>query len=494
MERIVNASLLLSLTCLTIHAAESPLITSSFPSALSSTDATELIVRGEHLQDVTGMWASFPMIIESLGATDANTARFRIATDAPKSGIGLIRLLSPNGVSNLLPLMVDDLPSIAATGTNRTVASAQLISIPTAVDGFCEARQSDFYQLTLQSGQRLEIDLVAARSGSQLDALLRLLDPHGRELAYCDDGPDSPDPRISYLAPADGPCLIEVRDTRYDGGSRHRYRLRASSSSLAPIQFLSLKSNPTAQPPLQLETEPNDDRSKASTVALPAVVTGAFNHAGDQDYFSFAAEKGARWVIRGRTRSLGSPCDLGLELLKPDGGHLADAAVGTINEGTITNTFSEAGTYYLRVEELNRFAGPDLHYQIGFELLPPGFELKVETDRLQASPGGEAKIKVSALRRGYDGSIELTWSPALPDFAPHTIAEKEGSSEWTIAWPKSLRPGQWFNVRLRGQAKIGEATFITEASTLPALEKLFPVLLYQPMEFDGLMTLAVTQP
>jgi hypothetical protein len=42
-----------------------------------------------------------------------------------------------------------------------------------------------------------------------------------------------------------------------------------------------------------------------------------------------------------------------------------------------------------------------------------------------------------------------------------------------------------------GQAKVGEDEVATTASTMPALRRLFPRMLYPPEELDGVLALGV---
>src|SRR5207245_995098 len=110
--------------------------------------------------------------------------------------------------------------------------------------------------------------------------------------------------------------------------------------------------------PTFVETEPNDSTNTVNSVTIPIAINGRFEKDRDRDFFQFEAWKDQRLAIRGRTRSLGSPCDLFLQLQKADGSKLAEANVTGASEGALTNTFAAAGTYRLLVEELTRRGGP----------------------------------------------------------------------------------------------------------------------------------------
>ena len=108
------------------------------------------------------MWTSFPAKWESLGE-----GRFRITADAPL-GFGALRAFGSNGVSNLSFIALDDLPTIAETKTNKTRATAQSVDVGAAVDGRCEELSYDWFQFRANKGQRMSVEIVAARLGSKI--------------------------------------------------------------------------------------------------------------------------------------------------------------------------------------------------------------------------------------------------------------------------------------------------------------------------------------
>jgi len=61
------------------------------------------------------------------------------------SAIGAVRMATTNGISNLHLVMIDDLPGVAESRTNKTIASAQELKLPVAVDGNCEELSFDYY-------------------------------------------------------------------------------------------------------------------------------------------------------------------------------------------------------------------------------------------------------------------------------------------------------------------------------------------------------------
>jgi hypothetical protein len=522
----------------------------AIPSAVAPGKTTVITLFGDNLNNATELWTSFPSKVIRVATTNAGESgksTFQIVV--PKNvpvGIGAVRLATTNGVSNLALLMIDDLPGVTSHGTNRTMATAQELKWPVAVDANCEELNFNYYRLMAKKGQRLSVEVAANRLGSPLDPVVRLLDAAGKELAYCDDDPGlGSDPRFGFTIPSSGQYLLEVRDVGYQGGPKHCYRLRIGDFPLTSVPFplgiergkqaavsfagRDLRGSRTqtikvptncsdgqtnvsvqfargkgsssvtllcSDLPELTETEPNDLPDEVTKISAPSAINGRFEKSRDRDCFEFHAAKDERLIFSGRTRSLGSPCDLSFRLLKPDGTQIAEADISGANEGTLTNTFKEAGIYRLFVEELNRQGGPDLAYRVEIRPFQTGFTLSVETERVVASPGGTFEIKVTAARRQYDGPFTLSLEGLGDDVAleNNVIAEKKNDTTLKVKLPERFSPGQMARFRIHGEAKIDENEFSAPASTMPALRKLFPLLRYPPADLDGWIALGVRSP
>src|SRR5262249_44744109 len=153
------------------------------PAAVISGHAVTVELRGEHLSGIAQVWTSFPARVQPVAPPDDGaTNRPRFVIEAARGwpvGIGALRVITTNGVSNVLLLMVDDLPSMNETSTNHTMASAQELTLPAAVDGAGDALLSDFFKFTARKGQTISVEAVAQRIGSAMDPIVRLLDANG---------------------------------------------------------------------------------------------------------------------------------------------------------------------------------------------------------------------------------------------------------------------------------------------------------------------------
>ena len=460
---------------------------------------------GDGLGFARTLWASFPaetrLDPQTKPRSDRATFLVTVPPDGP-TGIGVVRLGSSNRFSGPVLVLVDALPSVPSAGGHRTLATAQRVNLPVAVDGACAELGSDFFVFAARAGQRVSVDVVAQRLGSALDPWLRLLDARGRELAFNEDSPGAgADARLSHLVPADGDYVIQLRDSRYQGGAAHRYRLRLGDFPLAPLPFLhdAARFPPADEHGLkpQHESEPNDSAEIATRLELPALISGNFQKPGDSDFFQFTLAKPGRWLVLGRTRSRGYACDLLLTLLDGKGGTIATSQPTGADEGIITNAFTKAGSYRLRVEELSRLGGPELSYQVALQPYT-GFALSVDADKFEAPSGGSLKLKVTCARRDFDGAITLALTGDAREFSVtnHIIAAKKTETTLRVTVPATLAPGTLLHFQIHGiaKAKDGDTAMSAAAQTLGALHKALPNLPHPPAALDGTIALGVLPP
>ena len=404
--------------CWSNQVAAAPNVTQIWPLAVMPGQSTEVTCHGTELAGVNTVWTSFPARIEVLPnaeGVDANvqvSLRITLPNDSPAS-VGALRLTTPTGVSPLRLFLVDDLHSVRDEGNNHQPESPQKLSLPAAVDGQCDAILADYYTISAAASQALSVDVFAQRIGSQLDPIIRLLTTDGVELAHGDDSPGcGADCRLRHEFAEDGQYVVEVRDVRHQGGDQHSYRLRLGDFPLATVAFpmggrvgsvaTFQVAGPAAAdvPPLHLlmpdqpnrfvslrlrnsdgqgsgfvtvvsgdlpeftESEANDSLDAATAVTLPGVLNGRLEQPEDKDYYKFEGRKGERWMIRGVTRTLGSPADLYIELFRADGDRLANVDDVGKEEGLLDFTFPEDGTYTLRVEDLHRSGSPAHAYRV----------------------------------------------------------------------------------------------------------------------------------
>ena len=323
-------------------------------------------------------------------------------------------MATSTGVSPLRLMLLDDLPTVRATATNLSRAAAQLLSLPTAVEGTLASQQLHYFKFHAEVGQRVSFEVYARRIGSLLDPTLRLFDAVGREVTYSDDVPGlSEDAAIQRTFRAAGDYVLELGDNVYQGGGEYFYRLRigdfpaaalpypmaatrggeftcqfadASKSLIAPVHgkapsdptqatlFVPARqSNGNAQSfaPIRLsnhkqasEAEPNNSLKTATHVELGDDLNGRLDASDDVDHFVFHAPAEEVVQFTSFSRRLGSPADLVLRLLKTDGAQRAFSESQGAQETTLTATLPGAGDYVLEVRDLSHRGGPRFVYHV----------------------------------------------------------------------------------------------------------------------------------
>lgn len=109
---------------------------------------------------------------------------------------------------------------------NDTCDTAQILEIPSGTTGFIEsAHDEDRFAFTAVKKRRYVLQLLAARTGSPLDAWMKIESTAGRELARSDDTEGTRDPQLEWSAPEDGRFIVAVGDLTHRGGPDYRYRL-----------------------------------------------------------------------------------------------------------------------------------------------------------------------------------------------------------------------------------------------------------------------------
>jgi hypothetical protein len=361
--------------------------------------------------------------------------------------------------------------------------------------------------------------------------------------------------------PADGDYLIELSDIRYSGSGNHRFRLRIGNFALintaypmivsqekgatfslagpaVPDQFsTSLGDDPleavtaaaqlfqrdpvwlvpmippaneppelsdamwpavgfSSQPQLQ-ETEPNNAAEQAQRIELGPDLNGRFAQPDDVDSFLFAARKGQKYTFDALTRQAGSPTDLVMRILKPDGNQLATVEDDGLTDGRMDVTFPEDGDYMLVVRDLHRRGGPEFAWHVGVHETQPSFTLTAGEDTLNVPAGGNLAVQVNAQRRGYNGPIAIS-ADMLPEgitSLPTIIGPGRNDAILTLHASKDAKTESiGAPPRILGTADINGATFTAEASLNDHLKASYNNLPWPSRQLIHACAAAVTTP
>jgi len=136
---------------------------------------------------------------------------------------------------NPVPQVVTDgMVTVETDAANDTPDTAPPVTVPGGISGRVEsANDVDCYRFEAKKGERFTVEVHARRLQSELDSHLRIVDLQGKQLAMNDDlridKRSYADSRIeNWIAPADGPYAIEIRDLHLRGGEGFVYYLHVT--------------------------------------------------------------------------------------------------------------------------------------------------------------------------------------------------------------------------------------------------------------------------
>lgn len=497
--------------------AQEPVVNSLSPGAVAPGGSTTLQVNGGNLAIAKKLWTSFPSesgLAEGIDKNGENPAQVTFKLNVPGDtpcGIHALRVVTDKGVSPLRFLIVDDLPSLPSAGSNTTLAAAQAVSFPTAIDGSVPNLGWQYFKFPAQAGQRISFEVLARRIGSPLDPMIRLLDTKGRELAFNDDTPGlNSDASLTYTFKDAGEYVVELRDIKYGTGP---YRLRIGDFPIATVAYpLAVQRGTTtnvtlagfnvegltptpvtipADAPYQwrhfsakrpsggsgfstlavtntpqfLEQEPNNAAEQANRIEFGHDVNGRLDQPGDVDRFIFTAKKDQSATFIGITRQQGSPSDLNFKILNKDGGQVAAAEDTGTSEGTVAFKAPADGDYVLVVEDLNHRGGSEHAYRIEVATAPTQFSLAASLDSFSIPVGGVVMATVTATRTGHAGPIELSATNLPPGVtaSKSVIGPGRNDAVITLQAPADFAPGELYGIQLVGTARIGDADVVIPA-------------------------------
>jgi len=237
----------------------------AFPLAVSRGAATELRASGWNLKDDLLLKPTLP----EAPPQGPLFGREEVATiwQADLAGLATARIVPQPG-------QVEQEPNDAA--------KPQAVTIPAYVSGrLSEAKDGDAFRFEAKKGSKFEIRAAARAMGSQLDAVLKVIAPDGKQLAQADDVKESRDPVLTFAAPVDGAYTVEVADLHRRGGPRFFYLLSIEPATPdvevnAVAESYSVAEGKTVEVALTIERDAGyAGELEISAVGLPEGVTAA---------------------------------------------------------------------------------------------------------------------------------------------------------------------------------------------------------------------------
>jgi hypothetical protein len=533
-------------------APQAPTLTTPANLGAKPGGAAELVITGTNLLDPAAVAVSCPGAtadILSDAKPDAGKVKVKLTLPAD-AAVGLygLRLATKQGVSNLRPFAVDDLPAVAETDANKAKDAALPVTAPCVVLGRTDPEASDYFKLKVAAGQRLTFEVVARRIGSPLDPIVVLHDgATRRELIdqYADDTPGlQADARLTHTFKADGEIIVEVRDTTYRGGADFFYRLRIGDFPGATTAFpLAVQTGADAKvgfagpgvddvPPVAVkvpaagapaavnvapkrsggpsgwpvpvrvtdepqlvEQEPNNDPAKATLLPVPGGVSAKFAAKGDLDHFKITAKKGQKLVVTALTYEVNAPTEVLVRVLDGKGAEVAKSDAAKVPT-RLEFTPPADGEYVLACEHLNYLFGPNEVYHLSVVPAGPDFAVTLALDRFEAPAGGGTAVAVANVARlnGYAGPIDLSIDGG-PDLSGKLALPGGGTQGFVPLLVKAgakpgLRP-----FRVKAMATADGKTVVRYAGLTDVVKAALGGMPNPPLEFlDGAAVAVVGRP
>ena len=500
--------------------------------------------------------------------TELVFAEITVAPDA-KPGRREIRVISKLGVSNPLPFYVGQVPEVA----RKPMKTCQLsvlgkeylaqrrrpreeeelrITVPCTMNGQVAPGEVNRYRFQASKGQRLVISAkarelvpyVADGVPGWFQAVLRLRDANGKEVAYDDDFRFNPDPVIYFEIPEDGEYLLTINEALFRGRESFVYRITVDElpfvTSIFPLggrvgepvkiemegwnldkatlspcprdakpgQYLIAATDgkfvsnyvPFALDKLPecLEQEPNDEPSKAHKLSLPIIVNGRADRPGDWDVFEVAGRAGETIVAEVHARRLGSPFDSFLKVTGADGKVIAlnddhhDAGSGLNTnhaDSYVMVKLPAAGKYFIHLGDATRHAGKEYAYRLRISQPQPDFALRLIPSRVVIPSKASAAVTVFAIRKdGFDGPIKLSFIDLPKGFESSGATLAANQEVAGLAVKTSLMEMEKpVNLTVGGSATIGQREVLRVA--VPAEDKMQAFLWRHLLPADDLPVL-----
>ena len=209
--------------------AAPPQINGITPFGARRGEAVDVSFKGANLGGNPRLWAPFAFkVVEPLvKGSDGSTWNVKLVAD-PSTAVGVypVRVQTDAGLSNPFLFAVGQLPQVAEKEDNSTFEAAQAVSAPCVVEGQTAGNDVDYFRFAGKKGQKVLVDAQCARIGSGVDPSIRLTTAARKYVASADDTAGLlTDARLVATLPEDGDYVVELSDSRYQGGGRPIYRL-----------------------------------------------------------------------------------------------------------------------------------------------------------------------------------------------------------------------------------------------------------------------------
>lgn len=406
----------------------------------------------------------------STGPIQLLTLAVKVAPEA-KLGVHYLRVLTPFGVSNALPVRIHTEPAILEDGAPHELpeAAQKIPAIPVVIYGKLPGvGEVDYYSFEVQQGETLRFDAIPSVGG--LDPGLALYEPTGswfrpgrlNELAFNDEEVSYPGAPVHATLvrkfSRTGRYFVRVAGFLGESGADYTYQLsiRRNSPELGadPMRAAHVQP-PSANSPWEerswkRELKPDrlkdlwarageggvtksipviridEQRVKDSTeplpITIPALIEGTIERPANIDRVKFAVKAGDRIALEietiGKSIPLFNPY---LRIVSTGGDEAFTNVHSTVNtcgdlilkqvQPKTIYSFPRDGEYILEIRDITHLYGdPTFSYRVLLrQQVPHMGEVKVSEEQVNLMPGEVTKVSVDTdQEEGFDGQIALT--------------------------------------------------------------------------------------
>jgi hypothetical protein len=454
-----------------LAAATAPTLDHVYPVAVQAGTTTPITAIGKFAPWPVNVWTDAPGISFHADTT-AGKFTVEVGADTPV-GPHLIRLYNENGASAPRFLVVTAEQQATEAEPNDEFAKAPTVErLPVTINGrLGKSGDVDSYGVKLEAGQTLIASLEAFVLGSPVDAVLRLVDARGVELALNHDDGRTFDPLLTWTAKTAGTYVLQVfgfaypatADVKFTGSDACVYRLHlsrgpqlrytlplgipratpaklrvfgwnlgalsgceisvdgssfpadASQANWKRAEFENSLSLALGDGPELLEPDLVTRSTEAPAMAAPFAITGCIDQVGEEDRFRFNAIKDEKLVLEIQSATLGFPLDAWLAIQDATGKELTRNDDGPNADPVFEWAAPKTGSYVAVVGSVLHRGGADHLYRLSVQRPRPVFKAIVAESGFMIAPAKTAKIKITA-RRMHGFKSKLTASvTGLPE-------------------------------------------------------------------------------
>ncbi|MCC6235129.1 MAG: hypothetical protein IT580_20970 [Verrucomicrobiales bacterium] len=365
--------------------------------------------------------------------TNRGQVRFEVAQDAAV-GPRLVRVYNVEGCSEPRFFVVGGGRERREIEPNDRFSAAQGVEeCPVTFNGRLDKNGDvDSYRVRLAAGEALEARLDAFVLMSKVDAVLRLVDEQGRQLAWNHDA-QAFDPVLRWRATEERSVIVQVFGFKYPadasiqltGGEGCVYRLHLATSASGE--------DPLTQWAGPREVEPNDAAAD-TPMALPLTVVGEIAPAGDIDRYPVQLEAGDSLDLGLMAAGLGSPLDAWIALEDGAGKERWRVDDGEGTRDPVGNWKApESGRFVVVVGSVTRQGGEAYRYRLSVSRGVPRVEASLSVSTLVLGAGATNELKVQWKRwHGHTNAAYLEVRDLPEGVTAPPVAAPAGDGEVVV--------------------------------------------------------------